>query len=938
MENLLPCGLSATFNSGFHNIELGVSGYGAYLEHSPTPADSMLDLHLYDSGLNFGKADDLRIPDLPSFGRVPVEDIAILDTCSTLSSVESLESTEIQENIWSFPEPDDSKQTAVQIRNWETFYDKNFQESRNVYISEGGPRAFDALLAAEGKASDESQSRSAGQVIKSSPLLKSLIQLGLGRESALYHYSEGEKSFFPLIKDGRMSGYSPEAFQRLSTSLIDSGNQFTRIWEFIRKTQSTINFFPSLVALAASFFDIIATLQARLGHPSVPVGSLLQLQSQFERPILVLDCLTTIIREIEGVMTDEDILSRLYAIAQHSEHKAPWHRSLTLQILASASRPWLDCLSGWLGYQRYHRMPTFIRSHEATRRIEGSREMKVIDYELEPLLLPSFIAVEDAQVIFETGRGLRLLEAHQPEHPLLEPTSVNLAELGGLEWQATWKSAERIQALARTYESELQKAIKDFELLGKRAVTLQARCNASDDHKHGSLTFMSEESAKEYIRDSISIFEVPLPLPNVQSGNVLPNTHQCPDSQGISDAEFFTPPISLLPVLSFGPLISARASSTNRACLRLLFKGHHLRSHLSLLHRYSLFGDGVFASRLTHALFDPELHSTERHKGYTRAGTSGLRLGSRDTWPPASSELRLALMGILADSYYEAKPSEGSSSMFRDELPGGLSFAVREMSEDNLQRCMNPDSIEALDFLKLDYKPYSPLDAVITPDILQKYDTVFKLLLRATRMLFAVNQLYRDCKAKPSREADFLITSFRIQSHHFVFAICSYFCEGVQTGWSRFEKKLEEIEIGLDGNSTEGISDLHSFHVQVLDQMMFALMLRKRQEQVMKLLEEIFDIVLQFAKQISLRRTASTGAKGAFNRVHLMEQYTQFQKKVRIFVSVCKGLNERQQQGSSRSYPMRIGLPQDADKNEDTGNTVGRLLLKLDMGGFYERR
>ena len=74
--------------------------------------------------------------------------------------------------------------------------------------------------------------------------------------------------------------------------------------------------------------------------------------------------------------------------------------------------------------------------------------------------------------------------------------------------------------------------------------------------------------------------------------------------------------------------------------------------HLGLQRSFHLLGDGVFVSRLTAALFDPEQASTERERGVMRSGTGmGLRLGSRGTWPPASSELRLALMGILGDCY-----------------------------------------------------------------------------------------------------------------------------------------------------------------------------------------------------------------------------------------------------------------------------------------------
>ena len=549
--------------------------------------------------------------------------------------------------------------------------------------------------------------------------------------------------------------------------------------------------------------------------------------------------------------------------------------------------------------------------------------------------MPTFIEKEDARIIFETGRSLRLLEAHQPEHPLLRPAASGPTESPYLEWQFSWTQLERIQDKAKEYQSRLQRAIREFDAHGNIARLVHEHTE-QDEQDEINTTTLSEATAKAYITASITAFEKPLPDLTAGVGDPTLDIYTL-DSHGINgtlEEEIFTPPTSLLPVLSFNSLISAQAHMINHACLRLLFREHNLRSHFYMLHRYSLFGDGVFASRLAHALFDPELPTAERRQGRPRAGTSGLKLGSRDVWPPASSELRLALMGILADSYWDNGLRE-SASLFREELPGGLSFAIRDMSEEELQRCMDPNSIEALDFLRLQYKPPSPLDAVITPNSLLKYDAVFKLLLRAVRMLFVVSQLFQDTKDM-ARRANYTFQRFRIESHHFVSAICSYFFDGVQVNWSILERRLKDIEKVLDRDGNDSVANLREFHEKVLDRMMFTLILRKRQEQVLKLLEEIFSLVLHLARHI--RSEQSGLVLLAENATDVNQSYEKFKKKVRVFVSVCRGLSERRGEGGTKMLNDFHDVSKTEVVSEDSGNSIGQLLLKLELSGYYGRR
>ena len=163
---------------------------------------------------------DPKLPHLSTFNYGPIEDLGALDTSSVLSSAESFETLETLD-IWSFPQ-DLEEQRTPQLRSWETFHDKTFQEPRITYVSEGGSQVFDAILAAQdGDAEDGGMGRKSGCVIKSVALVSSLLELGLGRDSVLYRYEEHERSFLPLIANGRISGYSLEAVQTLSATFIE---------------------------------------------------------------------------------------------------------------------------------------------------------------------------------------------------------------------------------------------------------------------------------------------------------------------------------------------------------------------------------------------------------------------------------------------------------------------------------------------------------------------------------------------------------------------------------------------------------------------------------------------------------------------------------------------------------------------------------------------
>ncbi|KAA6408525.1 MAG: spc97 spc98 family [Lasallia pustulata] len=902
----------------------------------------------------------LYLPDLDSFHFEPVEFVETPESSSSAGSsvaeqVEAIESID-NEDIWSFPGDNRWQQVHGVYNTWEKFYDADFQEPRSAYISEAGPRALDAALVLQGRLDSRvSPEQSIGIVTRSDHLVAAILQLGLGRDSLLFKYDHEKQTFSHVLEHVRMSGCSLQAFQSLVADFVECGNTTRMLNTFVERSFKSRKSSPARIAFADAVSVIQSAIEMQLSIPMTSIQSVLQLQTLFYRPSLIVSCLRELIQGIEAVSTDEELLSKLYKVIQNLEYTHNWLRPVLLELLGRVSRPWLDFAGEWIGLGTNTSLPvtaltksrSFVNVMKETRNSSIGTEAQAIEYSFDSHQMPDFITEDDAEVMYETGKSLRLLQAQLPEHPLVRGVTNSGLMAPSLDWHFSWQDVERVETLARDYEANVNNAIRDFTRYG--ADNRSDILSSGDPNIFAFETFgTSEEDIQAHVAASQGLFETPLSDVGVgkQSGMQGAMRDALDEEAGIDATTTFAPPLFLTPLLSFTPLLTTQARLINASCLRLFFKQHSLRSHFTLQRRYHLFGDGVFTSRLSHALFDPELHTAERRKGVARAGSLGLKLGFRDTWPPASSELRLALMGILTGSYRSSSPQgQGQHRRDTDDLPGDLSFAIREISEIELQRCLDPNSIYALDFLRLQYKPPAPLESVITPSSLDKYDTLFKLLLRVTRMLYVVNQLFHDARkcgshrwANKNASSGPTVHRFRIDGHHFVSAVAGYFFDVVEETWRVFEDKLNEIETRLDDDhasgEVEGLHQLRDYHERVLDRIMFALFLRKRQEQVMGLLEEIFTVILTFARFSS--RWALGEKKGPAEEVEITVLYAKFQKNVRVFINVCRGLSERRGVAGGKSKERQGGRGKE-DMREDGGNTIGMLLLRLEMSGYYEQ-
>ncbi|KAL8720764.1 MAG: hypothetical protein Q9225_002430 [Loekoesia sp. 1 TL-2023] len=867
------------------------------------------------------------------------EDLELLDDLSTLSSDGGSGTTDdILGDLWSAKENLEPITQEIAIRSWERFHDKSFKEPRNVYISEAGPRVFDATLNhVEAEGVIKSFQHQPVPPLQSDALLSGLIQLALGRESRHFRYVEKEKTFKPVVEGIRMSGYTSNSFNSLTTAVISHGSRVRQARGFTTVVHGSKNARASLVAIASGIDTTISTLEAELSTPLASITTALQLQVLLEPSRVLLDQLCETIEKAGKLKTDEELLSMLFDYTQHLECSAPWLQPIMNQLLAHTSRPWLEALEGLLGLRPGDVMSTIsVRTNLGYLKERKSKLVDQAGAEVDDSphpRMPNFIGSDFAEALLEAEQSLELLQVHEPEHPLAHPQSS--LEPPSLQWQFSWQDIEQIQARAEKYEADVLKALKEYNISGTFSLP--------QVHKVEQQLIPSGVPSETEAFSTKSISEIDSPLSshfNPSASSLSTTVTQILNKTHPSSHSLNVPPTSLLPTLSFQPILSAQVRLLSHSTVRLLFHSHSLRTHLRLLHSYPLLANGPFLVRLSHALFDPSLPSAAYQKGRVRSGTAGLQLGARETtWPPASSELRIALMGILTESYHGSPEANGIREKDRGELPGELSFAIRnDMSDTELEKCMNKDGLEALDFLKIHYRPPKPLDVVVTEGMLEKYESVSRLLLRGARVGFVVKEMMRyEREGRWRRGKLGLVQRFKVEANHFVMTVFGYFGSSIEEMWMAFERRLDGIEESINcyevGRQVEGVHRLRALHEEVLGQILAACLLRKRQELVMRLLEEILGLILEFAKIVRDQDEAAgePGAADGKGDGGVGKVYEPFRKKVRVFITVCRGLQDQ------KSVTGRKDIFDGGKRGEERGNGIGRLVLCLEMNGWYMR-
>lgn len=825
---------------------------------------------------------------------------------------------------------------APEYKTWEGFENLNHESFSQMFISEAGPAVFDALVANKKDPNDDT-----GDILDNTSYCACLLTLALGRSSLLFTWDQPKNSFVKTAPRLRTSGLTLDLVRALDKLCLDCGNCIRHLQYFSEATYAA-SATPTRIALAGVIDRLVITVRSELSVRSRNVKSILQLQSLVRPVQSILSYFKSLVKKVAPQKSDEAMLSCLFEEVQSAEYRNGLLRATTREVLKIVSRPWIEFVEEWTGLRNEQGIPItkegpgkgFVKVADKMWVDDQGFELEEADYFLDPAKVPTFLPEDMVNTIFETGRNIRFLREHHPDHPLSRPDTVDLASPPKLEWQFDWDALSKLEArvaqyrdaVARALDGTLQTSISDS------SATPPSPVAAADLTVFGQLPSQIQSS----LLASLNKLNQPLksPSPTDPLSSLLHSHLYSP-----LDSTSLDPHSSLIPHLSFNPLIQAQSTLINQACIALLFTHHNLRQHIGLLHQYFLLSNGLLVSRLSHALFDPDVSTAERKAGVAlRGGMMGLRLGGRKTWPPASSELRLALMGVLVDCYapFQAEIKRGQNKKAEKNtlLPGDLSFAVRgDLSQEEIDRCMDADGLEALDFLRLTYTAPKGLGGVIVPGVLVKFDRIFRLLLRVMRMGWVVNELFRVVGDDVSDGDGAAALRFGIEARHLVNQIMRYFFEtGIRAPWDRFQEWLDGVEAEVNKGEGKFSPDIVRDRLDgTLDEIMSVLLLRKRQMPIMKLLEEVFGVVLRFSRVMRIRRV-ERHLKG--KETELLdspeEMYKVLRKKIGVFITVLRGLSEKMAAGGVTSGK--------GTKGRRGENTVEQLLVMLDMEGFYGKK
>ena len=863
------------------------------LEKSLTPTSFSLDffqgekIQSLQEDLFFLNLDDISLQAIDS--ATSTASASVTESVQAQSDGAQLETKEA-ENIWTLSDVVLGHHTDG-LLSWDNFVGSYGTERSPAYLSEAAGGIFELAICRSSRKDDHFVMKHSDPEV----FQFSLRELSLGRQSVFYGYDTTKMTFVARFEAHTIQDISADTLSSLEADFLQLGNNMRALYSFCRH-RSTTSENPIRVALSAAIAVALHALENEMRLSSSRARSSLQLQEATRKPGIMLSSLRTLTEQCPKNAQDIAPFIRLCATLC-DRHQ--WLCEALHQVVARSASCQIDAIGCSVGLG-------------ASPRSTG----KLI---CDPISITKVLAEEATELLAESQEALALLRETCPDHKLLACSD---APQANLQWAYSWVAIAKLQTKAEEYEMGLKHAILHFKERPNPFLNKPA-----PESLHGS-SDVAEEQLHTWV-----ITQRDLDL-GISAGPeiVLANEVTSPQdklfqavSVAISGTREHTfdlqPDLEQSMSLSLMPMLAAQHRLLAYSILSLLFEVHNVQAHFLIQYRFQLLGDGLFASRLSRALFDSSEVSAE---GKRRNGArTGLRLQSRGVWPPASSELRLVLLGILSESRVNRNVEvQKTSKDFADRTAESisqheyLSFAIRDLSDEDLEKCRDVDTVHALDFLALQYKtPTVLLEAVITPQSLKLYDAIFIHLLRVLRVKSATQELVRDVTAISRTRKSLVIVrthKMRLELHHFIFNLADWVQNIViAQKWAGFAATLGRIEMCLgvqdyDGvlKAGKGLGFIRSLHERLIDDIAKTLFLKKKYQGVNATLERIFDLVLQLTKHI--RMDSSSDAENE-NNTTIRRLYQSFRKEVKNFL-VYLHSNLSGTQGEINQLALRLNM------------------------------
>ncbi|CAE6476388.1 unnamed protein product [Rhizoctonia solani] len=761
-------------------------------------------------------------------------------------------------------------------------------------------------------------------------LLSSLKTTLLGETSSLFGWDESTAKFGVRSDKNELGGailVLGELSEQTTASLVEP---FLAIGSLIRRIESTLSELrrPMTVAasraLAYSLQSIISLVQSDLTTrlpETLTMASLSRLSTSFNDLRSELDALAELcfcpLNEsppfAELPSTQTLLLDHLFSALDYAiSHSAPYRTSaMFAYLLVTSSQDFNNSLAITIGL-----------ALQSSRPVKSLVSGNKID-------LPSFFSERSKLVLESAARALDILRRADPEHLLCRTGwAWDGPDWGWFDKDLHTVDA-RTQKHVLNVRKKLNELYGPADATAS-IVQLDKSGSIFDEEGAQSPSEPTETTngppppklTRSY-KPELAVFSV---FDQPPGSHIVAPTKDTSVSQFIPNGPR-TLPLSAptLPLLVDATLLAlplAHSRLVSSALFRVFAGRLAFKTHLKVLRGFLLGDDPIFWSRLRGALFEESgianvsaavgrgiragvrvrlgISDASRDKladeraeqeGRSREWGVGLAVGLSDregagTWPPGGAELGLRLRHVIDDalevgwgtvSRSDLDDEESETARERDpgrfvlkETSWRLGFILRDLEEESPEgraRWLNPNAIEALDFLCLDYKPPDPIDAIITLDIRHKMHRIFTFLLRllrvetVTRILFNT-VFYEETFDNPPI---LLVARFKIQS--FISSLIGYVKDmAIGSHWDSFLAQLDEIEREDENKGeftlprnlkkdriTSDIFAVHSHLSNTMDQILEACLLRARQRGVGNALKECMEAVLVLCKLVGDR-------------------------------------------------------------------------------------
>jgi hypothetical protein len=717
-------------------------------------------------------------------------------------------------DLWTLPEIKSSRTTG-RLFTWTHFLIEEHKETPSGYLAEAGIQTFDAITSIHART----------KIAPSDLYLESLFDLAMGRESQYFHWNAEHHEFVATIERVVITGFTPQLLEQVTDSLISMGSAMRSFVHGLHLEDPNTQKMKAGMAFKATIGSVATAIQEHLQPYRASLKSLLHLLDVLENPMLLVRSLRQLQQDVVRQGDVIDMVATLMKRLEDLTVEQPRFEKILQLVTSSTADALLDTI-----------LSELIVPASGTRDSWDSSPVQTIN-KWATILPNSLVAL-----LKETQQSLCLAMEHAKFAELGQSPTLFASIRPRMLF--SWETILAQQETIESYERASVAVIGRGQAEDLDRIAIDRNRNQDDASWLDPMHFEEIDFARVHNLSCVT-----------EDDPIKAATFECL-TQDTPPGLSFTVPCEEALTATLHPLVSAQHRLLSFSLLNALVVTCDVSSHLRMLNDFHLFGDGPFAASVSAALFDSSMSSGERRR---RDGTTtGLRLQDRDTWPPASSELRLVLMGILSEHM----------GGIRQDLQDSISFSLRDLPEDELEKCRDVNSIHALDFLRIQYRPpNSLLEAMISPSCLDKYDRIFKYLLRLLRVKSVAQSLQAEVSLRNRVELASRERLFRLTIQHFITTLADYSQNTALTcAWAPVEARLSEIRERLLVHDYEGmlaagrsLQYLEGVHSDALEAMLRALLLKERHARARVLIEGLFGIILQYAASVRRRSDGTSG-------------------------------------------------------------------------------